>query len=174
MFVASHVAAGSLIFDALRDEKRPWLKWPLAIGGSFVSHWILDLTPCYHDLDWPYSAFQWFILFFNLAFVALIWWASRRPKHWWLPPSRVVWGVFGGWLLWDIWWFIEPGVGGPHRLLVIWDGIPKWEDPESFLLEALFIGLATLISLPAMDRWWKTSRQAQGLRLMLKKLTMQR
>jgi len=102
MFVASHVAAGSLVFDALRDEKRPWLKWPLAIGGFFVSHWILDLTPCYHDLYWPYNAFQWFILFFNLAFVALIWWASRRPKHWWLPPSRVVWGVFGGWLLWDI------------------------------------------------------------------------
>jgi hypothetical protein len=168
MFAASHIAMGALIFEALRDEKRPWVQAPLAVGGFFVSHWMLDLNPCYHDMNWPFNAFKWFIFAFNVVFVALIWWATCKPKQFWIPPPRVLWGLFGGWLLWDVWWFIEPG-GGPHRLLVIWDGIPKWQDPESFLLEALFIALVTLLSLPAIDRWWKTSPQAQWLRLMFRR-----
>lgn len=175
MFVASHIVAGSLLYDALSDETNPRAKWTFAIAGSFVFHWVLDVTPAYHDMTWPYDSGQWFIALFNVVFIALFWWASRRSKRWWLPSDRVLWGVIL-WLIWDVFWienlWNDNAAGGPHWLTTRWGHITKWPNQSSFILEGSFIVLVGLISLPYMSHWWKTSQRAESLKSTLTRMPM--
>jgi len=149
MFLASHIAAGSLIYDAIKDEPTP-LRLALGLGGCFISHWLLDVSPIYHDMSLPWSPVQWLIAFFNVAGIGALWWGTKEKK-WYLPSNRVLWGL-AAWLLWDAWWLVDTQ-GGPHRLTTAFNGRDHWADPRSFVIEALWIGFAVLLSLPAIRAW---------------------
>ncbi len=145
VFFASHIAAGSLIYDALKDEPRRSVRLTLGLAGCFFSHWLLDLSPVYHDMARPWDGTQWFIAAYNVAFVSLVATCSNR--------KRLAWGL-AAWLLWDAWWLVD-GQGGPHRLTTMFNGHEHWNDPRSFVIEALWIGFVALISLPAIREWHK-------------------
>lgn len=119
----------------------------LGLGGCFVSHWLLDLSPVYHDMARPWDGTQWFIAAYNVAFVGLMAAVSSR--------KRLAWGL-AAWLLWDAWWLVD-SQGGPHRLTTLFNGRNHWSDPRSFIIEALWIAFVALISLPAIREWWNNN-----------------
>ncbi|MFC1944961.1 hypothetical protein ACFLX5_05755 [Chloroflexota bacterium] len=146
MFMASHMVSGGLMYDTLRNEPR-WLKWTLFGIGILVLHWLLDSTPVWHDMDWSWDAWQWFVALWNGVFIIIWLWQFDRPNTWWrwlskVFAKRLLIGL-SAWLILDIWWVVYRPFG--QWLHDIFPNIGRWESPQSFALEALFIALLALL-----------------------------
>lgn len=146
MWLASHMMSGGLIYDSTRDEPRKF-KWPLFMGAAVVFHWVLDSTPVFHDMDWPWQWWQWLIALWNALVVFFFLWQLERPRPWgrWLKKiflKRLFVGGFA-WLCLDAFWLYRPWGSSLHN---IFPNIGRWSEPTSSILELLFMGLLSLLA----------------------------
>lgn len=152
MFLASHMMAGGLVFDSVRTERR-WLKWLLFIVGAYLFHFLMDSTPVWHDMNWPWDAWQWFVAAWNGFWVCLWLWQLDRPRPWtrWLKKvfaKRLLIGGIG-WLSLDIFWLYRPWGSWLHGLA---PNMGRWADPMSFIWEAAFIGIVCWLGFRQISR----------------------
>lgn len=162
MWLASHVVTGGLIYDSIKNEPR-WVKWPLFVVAAYIFHWLMDSTPVFHDMDWPWNWWQWGIAAWNGAVVSLFLW-QRDPLRSWPQQSkwflkrlltRIVVGGFA-WLSLDAFW-INPTWGKwVHGLF---PNIGRWSEPKSAGLELAFM---LLVAVLAWNRVVKKKRVKAG------------
>ena len=145
MWLATHMLSGGLIFDSVKSEP-PWLRWPLFTSASFVFHLVLDSTPVYHNMTWPWAWWQWGIALWNAITVILFLWQfdNPHPRGKWLLKvfaKRMFIGGFA-WLAIDGFWLYRPWGMWLHGLL---PNIGRWPDPQSSIAELAFMGLLLLL-----------------------------
>lgn len=155
MWLASHMVSGGLIYDAVRSE-RPWLRWMLFVIAAYIFHVVLDSTPVFHDMDWPWKWWQWGIAAYNAATATVFLWQFDHPSPWskWLRKvflTRLLVGGFA-WLSMDAFWLYRPWGEAVHSLF---PNIGRWPDPRSAVLELAFMGLVTVLAFRGI-----TKRQA--------------
>ena len=150
MWAASHVTIGAVIYESVEDEPR-WLKWPLVVIGGFISHWLLDSVGVYHDLD----ELKWynllFILFNVIVIIGLWWLAARRYSSllYKILPPHILAGLIA-WFIWDLEWVMPSWWPNVHDYFVsrTWSG--SRTDPESAILECLFMFVMMLLAAPKL------------------------
>ena len=150
MWAASHVTIGAVIYESVEDEPR-WLKWPLVVIGGFVSHWLLDSVGVYHDL----SDLRWYdvlFIFFNVVAIIGLWLlAGRRFSglYYKILPPHMLAGLLA-WFMWDLEWVMPSWWPNIHDELIslTWSG--SRPDPESAILESIFMFVMMLLAAPRL------------------------
>lgn len=151
MWLGSHAVWGGLAYDAVRNERRA-VKWPLFLAAIALGHWLLDSTPVYHELSWPFSPWEWLSLSWQAAVVGLFLWQFDRPRPWgkWLGRivlKRVLIGA-AAWLVWDGFWLYRPWGDYLHQ---IFPNQGRWTEPASMALELAWMLIVALLSWRAIS-----------------------
>ena len=158
MWMASHAASGGLVWDGLGNNSR-WTRLPLFVAACFIFHWLLDTTPVYHDLGFPWSWWQPLVVLYQVSLFGIFLWQFDRPHPWgkWLlkvVSKRLGIGLFA-WLCVDIWWLYRPWGMAMHS---VFPNIGRWAEPQSCALELAFMGLCTVVALKQIGRRRKAGR----------------
>ena len=146
MWASTHIAAGTLVYDATWGEKR-WLRWALIVFGGFATHWLLDSTAVYHFFTWH----NWWDYAFAAGQVA-----AFGVLVAWCGPRQLVAGIIA-WLSWDIEWVFRyfgwlGQEGFLHRYLLATSSSGQhFTEPVSAALEATL--LVALVWLSRPYRW---------------------
>lgn len=150
MWASSHVAVGIAIYEGVKDRPR-WVKWPVVVAGGFISHWLLDSIPIYHDIDTPLAKS---VAVTAGCCIALLWWLSSRQYHGWqriLSPQMIAGAI--AWLIWDYEWIFPLGWHRYlHFKLLSWTAAGMVRPPvdHSVLIELLLISTVMLITVPRL------------------------
>jgi hypothetical protein len=103
MWIVPHFAAGCLIYETVKEQPS-WIKWPLAVTGGLVSHWILDEVSTNHSIQWNSAPFNMGMIYLNV-FCGLAIYMSYAISEGKILPYAIIsgllaWGIFDlGWLL---------------------------------------------------------------------------
>jgi hypothetical protein len=85
-----------VIYQATEPVTPKWLRWPLALTGGFLSHWVLDGLSIFHRFQslnaWSIGAISVQAIAITFAFMVL--WANRQ-----IVPYLIS-GLWA-WLSWD-------------------------------------------------------------------------
>lgn len=155
MWMTTHIAFGTTIYDSIRHERK-WLRWVLLVVGGFLSHWLLDSTAIYHFFTWDTWWDYFFVAWQGIGLLWLLWWCGWK---------QVLLGIIA-WLTWDIEWPIIWALGGVdivsvttyqqgffHKYLLSWSSTNiHFATPYTAVFECLLVAVFVWLSRPKMKR----------------------